>query len=123
MRISNLNEDFTKGMRSDFTELVVRRFKVDGSNLRCISSTVDQRDVVTVEVVKFLKVTADSGSPIPEEPGETLDSDEVVEDDDNDWDPKGIMTAEESQWTARKNEYTAEYLSLQKRRGSGSHVG
>lgn len=70
-------------------------FKADSLDLHGILSIADQRAFVTAEAVEVENVAPSGGGEIHEEPKEIVESDVVVEDDDEDWDLVVIMTGEE----------------------------
>lgn len=87
-------------MRLDFPELAVRRFMAGGLDIHGTSRIADRRAFVTAEVAKVEEVAPDGGGVIQEELGETTEPDVMFEDDDEDWDIDGIMSAKELEASA-----------------------
>lgn len=68
-------------MQSDFVDLAVRRFKGGGFDVYGILSVADQRAFGIAEVGEVEEVGISGGDPISTEPGEIIEPNEVVVDD------------------------------------------
>lgn len=73
----------------------MRRFENGGSNILGVSSVADQRDFVLPKVSEFEEVAPSDVGSVHEETGEIVKSFEIVENNNEDWDPEGIMMGEE----------------------------
>lgn len=118
-----LNRIATKGMRLDFAELEVRCLKDRGSDILGIFSIADQRLFVTTQVAEDENVAPRDGGSVHEEPGEVFEPDVIVEDDDEDYDLKRIMTAKEVKASGVQGKMcTARDMSLRNRRPSSIYL-
>lgn len=82
-------------MRLEFEELAVRRSKEGGSNIYGTPSIADQRAFVTMEVAKVKNFAHTGDSLIHEKPGEIVEQDVIVGDDNEDWNLEGTRMAED----------------------------
>lgn len=72
---------------------MVRRFRYRDFNIYGAPSIADERIYVVAEVGGVEKAAPNGGCSVQEEPGEIVDPDVIIEDDDEDWDLMGIVTA------------------------------
>lgn len=89
------NEYVNEGMRLDFADLIVRCLKNGSSNIHGFSDIADQRVCVTVEVKEVNTFALSWGGSVHNKPREIVKPDVSVEDDYENRDIKGFMTAEE----------------------------
>lgn len=61
-----------------------------------ISNFADQRAFITAKVSEDKEVEPSGGDPIKTEPGKIVERDNVVKNDEEDWNFKGIMVAKEA---------------------------
>lgn len=64
----------------------MRRFEAGGSKIHEITSIVDHLAFVIAEVADVVEIAPNDGSSIHQEPGEIVEPDEVVKDDEKDRD-------------------------------------
>lgn len=80
----------------DLAELAVHRFKDGGSDIHGIPSVFNQCVLVTAKTAEVDEVVPSSGGSVHKKPGEIVIPDVIVENNDEDSDLEGIMTAKKS---------------------------
>lgn len=95
LHVSNRKEYATEGMRLDFAELTVSRFKHGESDIFGIPSIADQLAIGAVEVAEVEKVALSGGGSVHEETRKIVEPDLIFKHNDKEWDLEGIMTSEE----------------------------
>lgn len=83
------------GMQLDFAELVVRLFSAGEFDIYEMPSIANQHASVAVDVARVEEVTPSGDGPKQEESEKIIEPDEVVRNDDKNWDLEGIVMAEE----------------------------
>lgn len=95
LNVSHWNEYVMEGIRQEFAELAVHRFKDWGFDMHENPSVADQRVFIMAEVADVREVVSSGSGLVRVEPGEIVKTNMIVEDDYEDWHLEGIIAAGE----------------------------
>lgn len=90
---------------------MVHSFETANSNIHRTTNTSNQCALVAAKVAKVEVVVLSAGGPIHLKPNDIVEPDEIVEDNYDDWNLKGILTAGED----KTRESEAKMRALEKK--------